>query len=318
MTSCERPPQGREVGGPVPRGRPKPLADLRPQAGRGAVRCRGHPATPARCARRARRRPRDARRVRDARPGRRPTRSRSPRRHVSTTRASTTATSRPILGGAEPARARSESGSPAGRPNGSRRAPARSPSARRSTCSEHAPAAGRRGRADRDQPGAAACAARRCRGARRCGRSRRAPSRRCALRRRPATPRCSPCSRTPASGPARRSRCDWTDVRDADDPRASARSRSARTPTPRRTSTEPCGSSRRCARTSSSWRRSGARGTDLVFPGHDGERLVAAGLPVVAPPGLQARRAGRRRRAHARRTRSATRSPRCCSTRAAA
>ena len=94
MTSCERPPQGHQVVGQIPRGWSQPLADLRPPAGRRSIRRGGHEETPAGRARGARRRPRDARRVRDARPGHRPTRSRWHRRHGSTTRISTTATSR--------------------------------------------------------------------------------------------------------------------------------------------------------------------------------------------------------------------------------
>ena len=61
MTSCERASQGREVGGPVPRGRPEPLEDLRQAPGCGSLRRRGDPATPARRAGRARCRTRVAR-----------------------------------------------------------------------------------------------------------------------------------------------------------------------------------------------------------------------------------------------------------------
>ena len=48
MTSGERPSQGHEVGGPLPRGRPQPLADLRQAPRRGSLRRRGDPASPAR------------------------------------------------------------------------------------------------------------------------------------------------------------------------------------------------------------------------------------------------------------------------------
>jgi hypothetical protein len=65
------------------------------------------------------------------------------------------------------------------------------------------------------------------------------------------------------------------------------------------------------------WRRS-VSAEQARVPRPRRRALVAPGLPVVAPASLQARRCGPPASSTPRRTRSGTRSPRCCSTKAAA
>ena len=306
MTSCERPPQGHQVVGPLPRA----VATARGPSTAGGTptaSTRRSPATPARRARGARRRPRDARRfvTKTWAPTYAVTLAPKTRQHYAT---STTATSRPSSAASASAISR-RSGSPAGRRNGSRPEPDPWLSGRRSTCSA-APAAGVRGeriatnpvrlvRRLRDPAARSAAAS-----------PATVEAMRAAASLRDAT--LLPCSHTPVSGRARR----WRSAGTTSERRRSSSSapcRSARTTTPRRTSTARCGSSRRCVTTSSCGAIRPGEPARVPWPDGGVWPLPAyqswrrrAFRRAVAAPGIGTRR----------RTRSGTPSPRCSCTRA--